>query len=583
MPTYLRLAGLLVAMVLHGSPACAADEDDDPEFNGFGGQGRAVVELEERVPAPPGRITMYADFAARGERGVPIYLINRTAEPLRPSFNLRLEYRREDGGWERAEVEAIAFPGADRRSALLEPGRYWRFYGYVPEQGKKARVRYVFYEGATRISNEGEGLVAPEEVEQARVDWRSEQEIPADLADLVCLRESYASQAPPVTKRVAALRLAHAFGHPAIFQMAIQEWQAALAAGEQTAARRREAAAVAEVLARPWPAQPSPIALFERCVKALERGPQKENAEFGAPENEPELVWSLLTDLAQWAFDPQHFLFSRKTTVLKDPSLWLPVTGKIKETLAVHPEYDGYVSVILCLRRLVDETLSNDFFEQILRTPEFNLEFPCADVLGRRGESRRLMKAGWDLGKQGQLAVFRALVCPLGNREDLRIFRDAADEDERAYRAHCLETQPLEAAAIVNVGVPSERLKQGEYYPPDFHNRLYDLFLKEAEVSELGRDFALEPHVYVYSSALEVLGAYGTDEDKALLLRLLRHRGYEERKSAAAGGRPPVVVAHIYPLRAVAARALKRLGVALPAPLEREMPVEPPREKPRER
>ena len=40
------------------------------------------AELPPHVPAPAGKLTLYADFGGKDAGGIPLFLVNRTSHPL---------------------------------------------------------------------------------------------------------------------------------------------------------------------------------------------------------------------------------------------------------------------------------------------------------------------------------------------------------------------------------------------------------------------------------------------------------------------------------------------------------------------
>src|SRR5689334_16626404 len=93
-----------------GAPVAGGREDTSP-----GAAHRAnlawaqpLVELPKHIAAPAGKLTLYADFVAKEEGGVPLYVINRSDAPVcfmsqDSDIYLKLERQAADGRWERAQ------------------------------------------------------------------------------------------------------------------------------------------------------------------------------------------------------------------------------------------------------------------------------------------------------------------------------------------------------------------------------------------------------------------------------------------------------------------------------------------------
>lgn len=136
-----------------------------------------VADLPRHVPAEAGKLTLYADFAAKNRpTGTPVYLVNRTDKPVAfaaqdGDIYLKLEYEAAPGRWVRAESHQDSECGNSYRTRTLESGRFWVLDGYVPKAGAKGKVRYGLHLQPVPVaSNTGDGGVDPADVAKAAGD-----------------------------------------------------------------------------------------------------------------------------------------------------------------------------------------------------------------------------------------------------------------------------------------------------------------------------------------------------------------------------------------------------------------------------
>lgn len=126
---------LLFAILSGGSgslPLFAQEESKAPSanFNNFLNFPAPDVSLPKNVVAPEGKLTLFADFDATDGRGVPLYLVNRTFQKVSLSAQdsdiyVKLEYRRKDGVWERAQVHVGSDCGNSYVNVDLPPRQYF--------------------------------------------------------------------------------------------------------------------------------------------------------------------------------------------------------------------------------------------------------------------------------------------------------------------------------------------------------------------------------------------------------------------------------------------------------------------------
>lgn len=166
------------------------------------GESEPIYKLPPHVPALPGQLTLFADYEHAHEDGILLYIINRTDQNLAFSPQgdgdpcIRLESRREDGAFERAQLHIPSDCGNSYFYwPIVKHGEFSRILGYQPARGERRSVRYRMYlneayvvddnqssdllwrqaKMLTKIpievvSNIGQGLVDFQEIKAARYD-----------------------------------------------------------------------------------------------------------------------------------------------------------------------------------------------------------------------------------------------------------------------------------------------------------------------------------------------------------------------------------------------------------------------------
>ncbi|MCA9605159.1 MAG: hypothetical protein KC619_06175 [Myxococcales bacterium] len=174
---------------------------------------RPHADLSSRVQAhsPRRRFTIWADHERPTAEGrIPIYLVNRTRQPVRLASqdhdpNLRQEVQRPDGTWVRAQVHRFPSCGNTLASFTIPPGQYAVVHGIVPAEGPEAQIRFRLYMQSSEMVTEAfRGRFDPEQVTLAEVDALSMRT--ADVAGLE--RALFGGVDPPWGATDAAFRRA---------------------------------------------------------------------------------------------------------------------------------------------------------------------------------------------------------------------------------------------------------------------------------------------------------------------------------------------------------------------------------------
>ncbi len=581
------LAGIFAALLGAGSSSSSAQDAEsapaqkEPNPSGmFHGSGPLLpnAALPKHIPASQGKLTLFADYPAAGPRGVPLFLVNRTTAPvILPSQDgdiyLKLEGQGPTGAWERAQSHIGATCGNSYGSVTLPPGQFLQLRGYAASQGQKVRVRYSCHGGARIISNEGEGLIAAEDVADARDDFMALSPIPEAIVNLLSRDEPRGTaQIASPASRVAALRLLQCYIDSPKLKKDARALASQLVGSPKPAPEdARAAAAIDSILKGPWPAQPSTEALIQRCEQALMNAKTGvPGVEFGAPETEPALLWAVLADLAAREFGSGRFRLSSAEN--PNPARWKPIMAKAFVALDRGSAQERRaIAALLAIEPLVDETLADESFEIALFVPDSAIQRVCADTLSRRMRWSRLAELGWQLPPEGQLAVFKALACPPSRdplNPDGRTRRDPGYTGEDKFWSHCLKTQMLQAVSELRI---YSRNEGG--FNRTVHDPLHHYLLAAADRSDAATsDFYLGNEGYMFAGAVDFLAGWNMEEDQEVFTRLLKYRGYVRQEGARGEPLRPYVL-HRYVVRDIARRALLKQGKPVPEGIEIEKDV----------
>jgi hypothetical protein len=166
----------LAFVVITVSMGCAASSTEAPtRTHAISSGTRPISDLPGGAEAPPGVLTLWADYAAAGAEEIPLYLVNRTGDPIElPAEDgdpyVKLEARTDDGRWHRAQRHVFSDCGLSYQPIVLAPGELLRLRQWFPSEGEPAQVRYAIHGDLELTSNVGAGHIDPEELEAARLD-----------------------------------------------------------------------------------------------------------------------------------------------------------------------------------------------------------------------------------------------------------------------------------------------------------------------------------------------------------------------------------------------------------------------------
>ena len=545
----------------------------------------ANASLPAHVKAAAGQVTLYADFDHADEKGVPLYLVNRSQVPLHLASQdgdlyFKLERQAPSGPWERVQSHAFSWCGNSYGGEVLQPGMHRQFYGHRPVNGERGKVRYAGYGSLKVESNAGDGLWSPSEADLARKDRLSLAGIPGAFSNTFDPEadgyEASRFAEGELSKGVAVLRFVPALGELPALRSGIQHWTDALATlPNPTDGQRQALNSAREVLGRPWDSSGGLEPLMQRCLATVKEqsDASSRNGVVASPGKDAEVAWSILSETAaseDKSFSPWR-IDSRFQPVRRE--LWTKIFRFAADRLRT---LDG-VSASHAARLLDVASLANEFVED--KSLELLLESSVPAVvetaargLTRRLRYERLAELARPLKRENQVTILLALAqgpswhAHTGyNGGSPR--RPAANSDEFRFWKQVIKEQPLEASAVLlGIGSPSGRPSQ--LYDAELCQPVLDFWRKEAARSEEeGKDFQIAGRFYDFRNSLSLITSWERPEDAALLRSLLSYRGYELQeihRSTNSGTFEPARI-HQFHIRKIAAAALKQMGQSVPA------------------
>jgi len=174
MKTLIKTLWIVLALTM-ASGLCRADDFFSHKFRVK--IGKPLAGLATHVQAPSGNVTLFADFERKTDKGVPLYIINRSGKSL--DFNAedgylyhKLESRNAQGQWVRAQTHQFSGCGNSYdHTPVLQTDHFSVSNGYIPASGTKTTVRYSFYLQDFKLSsNAGPGLVDEKEIATSAFD-----------------------------------------------------------------------------------------------------------------------------------------------------------------------------------------------------------------------------------------------------------------------------------------------------------------------------------------------------------------------------------------------------------------------------
>jgi hypothetical protein len=554
----------IAALLCFFPPVIALSLDQQPlnnpsaTFRAHVGRPVPLVELPAQVPAPEGKLTLWADFAAQVPQGVPLYLVNRTNEDVSLSSQdhdlyIKLEYRDHKAGiWKRAQAHLSSWCGNSYYPVNLPARQFFAFHGYRPSDGRKVTVRYAKGDG-TLLSNEGAGMVAEADLEAVAIDSMTAQEVPLELTRLLEYNDK-----PPIPgsitlhQRANAIRALRWYPRNEPARRAVLKLQAALIPMPKNPEKDEVMEAIEGYLRQFDEPRPDAVERNRICLARIQ------GDAAAAKSMSEDTAWELLQVPGRGNSNLGSF---------SDPELWRPIIAPAVTRIKARTMQLGFGKehAVLSSGWIVDAVVKTPEIEMWVADGPPSLREIGAAALVRRSNAGRLVELAWKLPPEEQLRVLKVLAAPNG-RQSAR--QPDFGNGEDAYWTHCATSMPLETAValfsyeFVNGHNPFNRL---------IHDPLREFFKTEAKNGKLEKLTSHQDDEKLRTGLL-MLASWKMEEDDSVMRELLEHGGHTMQTSWQ-GDNFDEVITKRYTLRFTAKQALVKRGVPLPADVITEVEV----------
>jgi len=561
----LQLACLLI---FHLGTSLSAQQPEDellsknPSalFRSAVGIALPVVELPEKVPAPEGKITLWADFGAADAAGVPLYVVNQTnlEQSFRTQDNdlyIKLEFKDAAGMWKRAQAHLSSWCGNSYYPVVLKPRQFFVIKGYRPITGRKQVVRYAVH-GGDLTSNESEGMISEDDVTAVEVDSFSGQNVPHSIREALALTDGEPLPPRPWPKHLLEdLRRLIWYPRNELAVRQVKRLEAKVSAQPASDERTPLLKAIHDYLAKIDAPKPSPEELVQLCVNRIQDDPHAD------PSMTKDLAWQMITESL-----PGDSLPTPSTQALA-PKHWKPIIPHAVAALknSKQSTRGGGADAVLSSAWLVDALVKDEELTRwLVQTASDRLRVIAASALARRSRFATLVEFGWNQPGPVQLEILRALTYagmdprPDGKPREIR--EPNFEDKEHLFWEHCVETMPVETA---------NALWDWSYYPGSpsfshiFHNPLQDHFKKLATVPSPDVEMnATEASRLTIS--LQMLASWQLQEDDSVMNALLKHGAYIKQESWSSENGGENITTRKYFYRGIAKQALIARGQPIP-------------------
>ncbi len=168
-------------------------------FHSHAEAGISDIALPDNIPAPDGKLTVFAVPNDGNEGGATLYLVNRTRETVSlhsqdGDLYFKLEFRDGEGRWTRAQNHLDSGCGNSYFPKKLSSGQHFVFSGYLPVEGEVAKVRYRCAKNPDLVSNEIEGRFLEEDRIAAASDALVAADVPPSIREYFFAQGLYHGQ-----------------------------------------------------------------------------------------------------------------------------------------------------------------------------------------------------------------------------------------------------------------------------------------------------------------------------------------------------------------------------------------------------
>ncbi len=528
---------------------------------------RAEVEITDialpgNIPAPDGKLTVFAVPNDGSEGGATLYLVNRTGEPVSLASQdgdlyFKLEFRDGEGRWIRAQNHLDSGCGNSYFSKKLSPGQHFVFAGYLPAAGEVAKVRYRCAKNPALVSNEIEGRFLEEDRIAATSDALVAADIPTSIREYFFAQGFYHGrflQNENLQTRgiVEALGLISLRGGNVYYRRLAERLLRVL---PEEAAEREDLRAI---LDSPWPERMEPEPFFMKCLKGASR-PQPEN-----PTDQPGRAafawWAIGDALAASGGSQGRERISAEAIAAAYQQLDFVQASNDGRAIAAAARlltFDEWTREHIHTRTLLEwtQTTNTTFFAAV-----------CG-ALAKRGEWETLVELGHAGSVDRRLLLLRHLATDPGDGGQR--LRFPGSDREMALWLECATEEPVRTVEVLH-SAASRYGGAGSYFWKFLHPPLREFLAKEVSDAPFWSAPDLR-NTLSLSRVVSFLAAGKSKEDVTLFRSLLAHPAYDEVTTSSGGG--GMVRMRSYPVRKAARDALVRMQELVPADLVLEEAV----------
>lgn len=524
--------------------------------------GISDIALPDNIPAPDGKLTVFAVPNDGNEDGATLYLVNRTGETVSlPSQDgdlyFKLEFRDGEGRWTRAQNHLDSGCGNSYFPKKLLSGQHFVFAGYLPVEGEVAKVRYRCAKNPDLVSNEIEGRFLEEDRIAATFDVLEAADVPPSIREYFFVQGLYygrflQNEKPQTRGFVEAFELISLRAGNVYYRRLAERLLRVLPEG---AAETEDLRAI---LDRPWPERVEPEAYFLKCLEVAS-SPQSETL-TDQPGRAAFAWWAIGDALAAHRWIQGRERISNEAIAATYQQLDFVHASNDKRAIAAAARlltFDEWTREHIDTNTLFGWTqTTNDTF--------FNA---CCGALAKRGEWDGLVELGHVSSADRRLLLLRHLATDPGDGG--QPLRFPGTDRETALWLECATAEPVRTVEALHS--PASRYGDaGSYFWRFLHPPLRDFLAKEASADNPGNALSTGKALSL-SRVVSFLAAGGSKDDVTLFRSLLTHPAYDEFTTHS--GRGGMVRMRSYPVRKAARNALVRMQETVPADLVLEETV----------
>jgi len=570
---------VLIGLAANAALVALGEAVENPSMTFHAGVGDAIplVELPAKVPAEEGMVTLWADFEGADDKGVPLYLVNKTGvvqnfDSEDRDIYLKLEYKDVDGRWKYAQGHRRSWCGNSYFSVALPASQYFKFYGYRAAEGSVQEVRYASKIRNSLVSNVGKALISQADLDQVvlsgggLVPVEIMQVLHAFGAQEPLVADAPSKGNPSIDDVQKAVRGLMFFPEERSVMELVRKLKAKALLLPDGGEKAALLSAINEVLVHDFPKEAPDKTILDVCLDRLAA------SEGGSDFITEEFAWRRVNS----ALASKRDLLPDQLT---NPHAWKPLIAPAVKSIESSDKAVSYGAPMALLNTgwIIDAVVPNAEVMSWTKSPSMRLQDIGARTLVRRSLFAELVKIARDMPKPSQLQILKALAFNgiewWGEKSKVR---HPELTEEREFWADCMATMPVESA---NALWSPDFRHNGNPFNRWVHDPLKRFWEIEAKTCREAKEFPARDDQLL--TALKMLASFKMGEDDSLFEEMLHHGGYvlqnSYRDDPATRGTSSRRMIHIvsrqYVFRKIAREALIARGEPVPPNVVLEEPV----------